>query len=198
MVRVECAIRPFVISTLLAGAFAPAWTAQAQESGAVGYDADEILVTARRREEALQDVPIAVTVLTGAELERRQINTLAQAGEGVPNLTFQTGAPTGTGASTPSVFIRGIGSSETSLGTEPGVGLYVDDVYIARTVGSVLDLIEPQSVEILRGPQGTLFGRNSVGGAILIRNRAPADEFGGWIEAVAGSADWSCPAFVDG
>lgn len=123
--------RTFLLSTLLAGVCLPATTALAQDPGASEENSEEIVVTARRREEALQDVPVAVTAVSAAELERRQIDTIAQVGESVPNLNFQTGAPTGTGASTPSVFIRGIGSSETSLGTEPGVGLYVDDVYVA-------------------------------------------------------------------
>lgn len=187
MAKAGRAARTFLLSTLLAGVCLPAGTALAQEQGA--EDSEEIVVEARRREEALQDVPIAVTVVTAAELERRQIDNIAQVGESIPNLTFQTGAPTGTGASTPSVFIRGVGSAETSLGTEPGVGLYVDDVYIARSVGSVLDLVDPQSVQILRGPQGTLFGRNSVGGAILIRSRAPSSEFGGTLHVDTGSFD---------
>lgn len=189
MTKAARAARTFLLSTLLAGVCLPAGTALAQEAGASQDNSEEIVVTARRREEALQDVPVAVTAMSAAELERRQIDNIAQVGESVPNLTFQTGAPTGTGASTPSVFIRGVGSAETSLGTEPGVGLYVDDVYIARSVGSVLDLVDPQSVQILRGPQGTLFGRNSVGGAMLIRSRAPAGEFGGTIEVTTGAFD---------
>lgn len=147
---------------------------------------DEIVVTARRREESLQNVPIAITAISSEDLERRQIDSVSQAVEAVPNLTYQTGAPTGTGGSTPSVFIRGVGSAETSLGTEPGVGLYVDDVYIARSVGSVLDLVDVESIQVLRGPQGTLFGRNSLGGAILIRSRRPAETFGGSLEVQTG------------
>lgn len=150
-------------------------------------DGDEIVVTARRREEALQDVPIAVTAVTSDQIEIRQLDSVSQVAEAVPNLTYQTGAPTGTGASTPSIFIRGVGSAETSLGTEPGVGLYVDDVYIARSVGSVLDLVDVDTIQVLRGPQGTLFGRNSLGGALLIRSRRPGDVIGGAIEARTGS-----------
>jgi len=148
---------------------------------------DDIVVTARRREESLINVPIAITAVTAADLERRQVDSIADVAVSVPNLTYQTGAPTGTGASTPSIFIRGVGSAETSLGTEPGVGLYVDDVYIARSVGSVLDLVDAESIQVLRGPQGTLFGRNSLGGAILIRSRRPGDTIGGYLEAKTGS-----------
>lgn len=177
----------WVSTAMVAFTGLPAQGAHAQESEEGLNTANEIVVTARRREESLQDVPVAVTAVTAEGLERRQIDSIAQVGESVPNLTYQPGAPTGTGGSTPSIFIRGIGSAETSLGTEPGVGLYVDDVYIARSVGSVLDLVDLESVQVLRGPQGTLFGRNSLGGAILIRTRPPGDEFGGSVEAKTGS-----------
>ncbi len=166
---------------------APAFAQDAQPEAVAGDDYGEaIVVTARRREETLQRVPISISVISAEDLERRRIDNVSQAVESVPNLTYQTGAPTGTGGSTPSIFIRGIGSAETSLGTEPGVGLYVDDVYIARSVGSVLDLVDVESVQVLRGPQGTLFGRNSLGGAILIRTRRPSDTFGGSLEVRTG------------
>lgn len=184
-------VKGCVLSAMCLGAYVPEGMASDQEGIKNDTRLDEIVVTARRRDELVQDVPIAVSAMTAVEIQRRQIDTIAQVGESVPNLTFQTGAPTGTGASTPSIFIRGVGSSETSLGTEPGVGLYVDDVYVARSVGSVLDLIDPQSVQVLRGPQGTLFGRNSVGGAILVRSRRPGTEFGGWVELKGGSDDRS-------
>lgn len=148
---------------------------------------EEIVITARKREESLQDTPIAVSAFSGAALDARQADNVAQVGEVVPNLTFHTGAPIGGSTSTASIFIRGIGSNEVSLGTEPGVGLYVDDVYLARSVGSVLDLADVESVQVLRGPQGTLFGRNSVGGAILIRTRRPEDSFGGSLKLTTGT-----------
>lgn len=150
---------------------------------------DEILVTARKREERIQDTPLAITAISGAALSARQIDSIAHVGQSVPNMTFQSGAPTGTGSSTPSIFIRGVGSNETSMGTEPGVGLYVDDVYLARSVGSVLDLVDIDSVQILRGPQGTLFGRNSVGGAILIRSERPTQGFEGSLQLKTGTGD---------
>lgn len=161
--------------------------AQAQSSF-IG-ELSEIVVTARKREEALSDTPVAVSAISGLAIEMRQLDTIAHIGEFVPNMTFQTGAPTGAGLTTPSIFIRGVGSSETSLGTEPGVGLYVDDVYISRSVGSVLDLVDIQSVQVLRGPQGTMFGRNSVGGAILIQTERPGEEFGGFAEVKTGDDD---------
>ncbi|WP_278069450.1 TonB-dependent receptor [Brevundimonas sanguinis] len=191
MAKAAHATKLSLLSTaaLICAAFPLAEATAQQQPTETAVSVDEVVVTARRRDEALQDVPLAVTVMSSVELERRRIDTIAQMGESVPNMTFQTGAPTGTGASTPSIFIRGIGSSETSLGTEPGVGLYVDDVYIARSVGSVLDLVSPESVQVLRGPQGTLFGRNSVGGAMLIRSSRPGHELGGFVEATAGNFD---------
>lgn len=148
---------------------------------------EEIVVTARRREESLANTPVAVTALSASQLQVMQINTLDKIADHVPNLTFQPGAPTGGGVTTPSVFIRGVGSAETSLGTQPGVGLYVDDVYIARSIGSVLDLIDVASIQVLRGPQGTLFGRNNIGGAIVIRSTPVARDLAGSIELVTGN-----------
>ncbi|WP_136163811.1 TonB-dependent receptor [Sphingomonas flavalba] len=183
--------RRLVVAAALSGAALPVMPAQAQSQavGAAEADGDVLVVTARRREERLTDVPLAVSAMSADTIERRQIDSLAQVGEAIPNMTFQAGAPTGSGGSTASIFIRGVGSSETSLGTEPGVGLYVDDVYIARSVGSVLDLVDIASVQVLRGPQGTLFGRNSLGGAILVRTARPDSRFGGYVEAKTGRYD---------
>ena len=167
-------------------AAAPAFGAAQVSTGNLPQGLEEIVVTARKREEALQDTPIAVSVISAADIGTRQLDTIAQIGAFVPNMTFNTAAPTGAGLTTPSIYIRGVGSSETSLGTEPGVALYVDDVYLARSVGSLLDLIDVESVQVLRGPQGTLFGRNSVGGAILIRTAGPREEFGGSVELKTG------------
>ncbi len=150
-------------------------------------DVDEIVITARRREESLQDTPIAVSVMDAGALEARQVENVAQVSEAVPNMTFHTGAPIGGGTTTGSIFIRGIGSNEVSLGTEPGVALYVDDVYLSRSVGSVLDLADVESVQVLRGPQGTLFGRNSVGGAILVQTRRPEEGFSGSVRLATGT-----------
>ncbi len=150
---------------------------------------EEIVVVARRREESIQDVPVAISAFTGTQLEKAGIEMVSQLAEIVPNMVFHTGAPIGGSTSTGSLYIRGVGSNEVSMGTEPGVGLYVDDVYLARSVGSVLELVDIESVQVLRGPQGALFGRNSVGGAILLNTRRPADEFGGTVELTAGTDD---------
>ena len=163
-----------VISLALA---VPVWaqTASSPDEGSEVVPAafiEEIIVVARRREESIQDVPVAISAFTGTELYDAGIENVAQLAEVVPNMVFHTGSPTGGGTSTGSLYIRGVGSNEVSLGTEPGVGLYVDDVYLARSVGSVLDLVDIESVQVLRGPQGALFGRNNIGGAILLKTRA--------------------------
>ena len=167
-------------STIVAGIAAIGLTgtsAYAQESDATApLLLEEILVTARRREESLQDTPISITAFSGASLDQRQINSLSAIGSSTPNLMFDTGATFSGANSSASVFIRGIGQVDFTLTTEPGVGIYLDGVYMSQTIGSVLDLVDIERVEVLRGPQGTLFGRNTIGGAINVTSRKPADE----------------------
>ena len=161
---------------------------QAQQTGvSSGGALEEIVVTARRREESLQDTPISITAFTGDALDQRQINFLSELGPFTPNMQFDTGA-TFSGANTSaSVFIRGIGQVDFTLTTEPGVGIYLDGVYIAQTIGSVLDLVDIERVEVLRGPQGTLFGRNTIGGAINVTSRKPStDTLDGDIKVTVG------------
>jgi iron complex outermembrane receptor protein len=135
---------------------------------------DDIVVTARRREESLQEVPISVTALTGLQLDARQIHAMDQLGDVVPNLQFDKAAPSSGSSSVGQIFIRGIGQADYTPVTDPGVALYVDGIYIGRSPGNVLDLIDIDRVEVLRGPQGTLFGRNSIGGAIKVHSRLPS------------------------
>ncbi len=137
---------------------------------------DEIVVTARRKQESLQDTPVAVTAINAAGLEARNITLVNQIAEVAPNVVFEPVAPLTGSTNNGSIFIRGIGTTEFSLGTEPGVGVYVDDVYLARISGNVMSVVDIESVEVLRGPQGTLFGRNSIGGALIVRSKRPADE----------------------
>lgn len=174
--------------SLALGAGGAAWAQeQAPEAQAEVSAIEEIIVTARKREEPLQKTPVAITAFSGSDLEALQVDDVSQAAEFAPNLVFDSGAPVSGSSATASIFIRGIGSSEFSLGTEQGVGLYVDGVYLARSVGGVLDLVDVESLQVLRGPQGTLFGRNTVGGAILIQSTPPADELGGSIRFTTGN-----------
>lgn len=124
---------------------------------------ETIEVTARRTVESLQEVPVAVTSISAADLQTRGITVLTEVQQFSPNTTLQTSRGTN---STLTAFIRGVGQQDPLWGYEPGVGIYIDDVYMARPQGAVLDLLNVQRVEVLRGPQGTLYGKNTIGGAV--------------------------------
>ena len=126
---------------------------------------DTVTVTARRREETLKDVPVAVTALTAATLETRNIQDLGDLQGEVPSLTIYAARGSNT---TITAYLRGVGQSDPLWGVDPGVGIYFDDVYIARPQGALLDVFDVQRIEVLRGPQGTLYGKNTVGGAINV------------------------------
>jgi len=135
----------------------------------------EIVVTARNRGESVQDVPLAISAFSGRDLEAHQIATTDRLGYFTPNLSFNSsGAFAGT-KSAAQVFIRGVGQLDYLPGTDPGVAVYVDGIYMARSVGAAMDLLDLERVEVLRGPQGTLFGRNAVGGAVVLHSRRPDD-----------------------
>lgn len=157
----------------------PGTAVMAEDSGKSRLVLEEVTVTARKREEGLQDAPIAISAFTGDDLAARQLNDLSDIGSSAPNLVFDAAAPISGSNVASSIFIRGIGQLDFTFTTDPGVGLYVDGVYIARSVGGVLDLLDLERVEVLRGPQGTLFGRNTIGGAISLVSKKPAEEFGG-------------------
>ncbi len=140
---------------------------------------EEIVVTARKRVESLQETPIAISAFTADALERQQIESTVDLDQVSPNLQFASYGPlTGNNAAA-QVYIRGIGQSDGSSGVDPGVGLYIDDVYMGRSVGGVMEFRDIENVQVLRGPQGTLFGRNTIGGAVLLTTTLPGDEFGG-------------------
>jgi iron complex outermembrane receptor protein len=129
----------------------------------VSEDLGEVMVTARRREESLQDVPIAVTALSGDALDAMGAQDLTAVSQSIPNITLENSRATN---STLTAFIRGVGQQDPVAGFEQGVGIYLDDVYLNRPQGAVLDIYDVQRVEVLRGPQGTLYGRNTIGGAV--------------------------------
>ncbi|MES1973779.1 MAG: TonB-dependent receptor [Pseudomonadota bacterium] len=172
---------------------AQAQTAPAQDATPAAGTGDattegDILVTARRQSERLQDVPIAVTAFSADALANRSVDTLDQIAKYTPNIRFDGAAALSGGNYNATVFIRGVGQNDFAIFSDPGVGFYVDDVYYARSIGSVLDAVDLDSVQVLRGPQGTLFGKNTIGGAVLITTGQPnTHEFSGKIEGTYGS-----------
>lgn len=146
---------------------------------------DEIVVTARRLPEPLQTIPVSVVSLTDEDLEARSVTNLRDLQNFVPNLTYAPSQNVGEAAG--NIFIRGIGQEDFVPGTEPGVGLYLDGVYVARTLGALMNLTDIARVEVLRGPQGTLFGRNTIGGAINVVSRKPEQTPGGSVGLILGS-----------
>lgn len=160
---------------------------QAEASAPAGVE--EITVTARRRAESLQDTPIAISAVTGEGLQERGIDNVTQIGDFTPNVKFNSSVPVSASNATAAIFIRGIGQNDYQLSADPGVGLYLDGVYISRGVGNVLDVLNVERIEVLRGPQGTLFGRNTIGGAVSVVTKKPGRELAGSVEATTGSFD---------
>ena len=157
-------------------------TASAEEADDLMLE--EVIVTATRREENLQLVPIAVSAVTGDELAFRGAQNITDIAETIPSLTVE---PTRATNSTLTAFIRGVGQQDPLAGFEPGVALYLDDVYMSRPQGALLDIYDVERIEVLRGPQGTLYGRNAVGGAIKYVTRRLSDEPSLRLRGVVGS-----------
>ena len=147
----------------------------------------EIVVTARKRQESLQTTPISITAFTGDALDARHVERLEGIAASTPNLIIDSATSLSGTTTAAGIFIRGIGQSDFTLTTDPGVGVYLDGVYIANSMGSLLDLTDTERVEVLRGPQGTLFGRNTIGGAISVTSRAPAKDLEGNLKLTTGS-----------
>ncbi|BBF71888.1 TonB-dependent receptor [Sphingomonas bisphenolicum] len=160
----------------MASLLAPAALAQsgtrAADDGA--QTSDDIVVTARRREERLQDVPIAVSAVDAAALNSRGLDNVTQVSQIAPNIQFTPGQGGNSGGIAP--FIRGVGENDFIITSDPAVGVYIDGVYVARTFGAMTELLGIDRIEVLRGPQGTLFGKNTVGGAINIVSSVPGQE----------------------
>lgn len=173
------------LGTSIAPAFAQVAVPEGADSSAEPSGLEEIVVTAEFRESRLQDTPLAITALSASQLEARSAVDVTSLGSLVPNTTI---APLGAGyGSTIAAFIRGVGLGDNSLSFEPGVPIYVDDVYIGRPQGSLFDLLDLERVEVLRGPQGTLFGKNAIGGAVRLISKKPRGDGSGYIEATYGS-----------
>ena len=175
---------PLAVLAMATGAYAqaaPPAPANANPSNAIA----EVVVTAQFRQQSLQKTPLAITAVNAQMLENRNQTSLADVTAQAPNVTL---APNGAAFGSSMVaFIRGIGQTDFNLALEPGVGIYVDDVYYPTLTGSLLDLLDLDRVEILRGPQGTLAGKNSIGGAIKLYSQKPTANDGGYIQGTYGS-----------
>ncbi len=163
----------------------PVWAADDKE-----FAIEEVVVTARRRTENLMDTPVSITAFSGADLTNRSIERINDIAEAVPNVEFRSTANASSSNNNAIVFIRGVGQSDFVPSVEPGVGIYVDEAYIPGVAGAVMNLVDIESIQVLRGPQGTLFGRNTIGGAVLINTVKPGNEFGGQVDAIGGNDDW--------
>lgn len=162
---------PLVVVTAIT--FISGTPAQAQQGGRI----EEIVVTAQKRVENIQDVPIAVSAYTAETLQKKDLTEITKLSALTPNVNLDGGSPFSGDSSVLSASIRGIGQDDFAFNLDPGVGVYVDGVYLARTIGTNQNLLDVDRIEILKGPQGTLFGRNTIGGAINIVTHTPGDEF---------------------
>lgn len=173
------------ISLLTLGFAAPALAQDAAQDEAPANSPGDIVVTAQFREQRLQDTPLAITAVDAALMEARSQTTLTQVADTAPNVTLKPqGASFGPSIS---ASIRGIGQADFNPAYEPGVGIYIDDVYYPQLIGAVFDLLDLERVEILRGPQGTLSGRNSEGGSIKMFSKRPTGSGEGYVEGTYGS-----------
>jgi iron complex outermembrane receptor protein len=185
------------ISVAVSLALAPAMALAEQEKGEddpasnevekTSTTMDSIMVTAQFREQNLQDTPIAISAVNSEMMEARGLTSVLDIAASAPNVNIKpTVGNYGSGAA---ISIRGVGQYDSNFALEPGVGIYIDDVYHPTVFGSVFDLLDLDRVEILRGPQGTLAGKNSIGGAVKLYSKRPDENTGGFVEATYGDAN---------
>ena len=177
-VRFTCGLAAMAMAGTAGVPVAKAQTSGQAEPAVSGDVSQEIVVTARRRAESLQDTPVAITALSAEMLENRQIQQTQDLERVTPSLQFKPAGQLSGNSASAVVFIRGVGQVDPTAAVDPGVGIYLDEVYLGRAVGGAIDFGDIDGVEVLRGPQGTLFGRNTIGGAILVRTKQP--ELGVW------------------
>lgn len=159
--------------------------ATATDSASSQADINDIVVTAQFRGQRVQETPLAITAVGAAAIEQKGLSRITDITNSAPNVVMKpSGSVYGPAAT---IFIRGVGQTDSSFAVDPGVGIYVDDVYRGITFGSLLDLLDLERVEILRGPQGTLAGKNSIGGAVKLYSQKPDGNGGGYVEATTGS-----------
>lgn len=165
---IKCTYLSASIAAILATSAFPVLAQEAEATAEEGLE--KITVTAQRRAQSIQKVPVAVTAIGSEDLKLKQVGDVLDLQYQVPNISLATNTGTANGAR---IFLRGIGEDESRVSADPAVGVYVDGVYVGRQVGALFDLVDLERVEVLRGPQGTLYGRNSNGGAIKLVSKAP-------------------------
>ena len=170
-------IRLFIVFFALIGLVISKEGLAQSESSESFTGIEEIIVTARKKEEPLQETPVTITALTDAKIQKLYATDLKDLGMSVPNLVINQAA-SGSFSNSAAVFMRGIGNSDIDSTIDPPIGIFIDGVYVPRSSNSNLDLFDVEQVEVLRGPQGTLFGRNTTAGAIVVRSKRPTGEFG--------------------
>jgi iron complex outermembrane receptor protein len=177
-----------VLLVALAGSMPVAVLAQSAESAATSAidngELQKVMVTARRREETLQDVPVSVTAITADQISKQGIPDITALATQLPNTTLKSSRATN---STLTAFIRGVGQADPLAGFESGVGIYLDDIYLARPQGAVTDIYDVERIEVLRGPQGTLYGRNTIGGAVKYVTRKLSNQLDVRLKGTLGS-----------
>src|SRR6185312_2739084 len=181
--------RPTIAATMLVVSSVTWGQANTAQTGAstetpTGAGLEEIIVTARYRQESLQSTPIAITAVTSEDIEARGFTSASDIAFITPNAVARPAQQAF--GNTLTYFIRGIGQSDFNFAFEPGVGIYVDEVYYPTTMASQFDLLDLQGVETLRGPQGTLFGRGAIGGAVRYTSKQPKGDNTGFLEATVG------------
>lgn len=184
MVILRAALAAVTVTTALSSSMAFAQVPESQDEVAATGEG-EIVVTAQRREQRLVDVPISVSAVSSAAIDRAQIRTVTDIATIVPNIQINETIGNGFG---PLITVRGLSpSADTSLARDQPVGLYIDGVPIGKSTGAAFDTVDLERVEVLRGPQGTLYGKNTIGGAVNLVTRKPSGEFGGQYLVGAGS-----------
>ncbi len=185
VVRYRCGKPAIAIAVAaLAAGIGPAKVAAQSPANQQAGQLEEVIVTARRRNENLQEIPVSVTAFTSADIEAVGITDISHISELTPNLIIQpnTGGNDGT-----LICMRGLCRTDFTITEDPMVGVYLDGVYIGKSIGSLFDVAELERIEVLRGPQGTLYGKNTLGGAVILHTRKPSGEFGAKATLTAGN-----------
>ena len=172
--------RNVIVVLVFSSFLAPQINAQEKARKSARNTLEEVIVTARKREENIQETPLAVTALSGDDLREAGIDNVADLSKSVPSLQINKGQGN-------QIYIRGIGERTGFVRVDPTVGVYLDGLFLPRADGQLLDTVDVENLQILRGPQGTLFGKNTTGGALMLSLAKPQDEFSGYIEAGVGN-----------